>query len=285
MKRIFPLITTLILLSLLGIIFFQVLWIKGSLKTEEQKFNEHVSMATYLASEDLMDDKESLLPLDRRASPIFQGGKLEMDFFKPTVIQRYSKDEIQQIIRKSFDKQNLKNIPFEFAISSTSIIGDEIQSDNFFKLYRDSINNKTHVVPLEYTSNNSEGISPQELLIVIVPHLKSFIWKSMTVLIIVAIFFTVIILSAFFITIRALLKQKKLSEIKSDFINNMTHEFKTPLATISLAVDALKNDKVNQNKEKINYFTGIIKEENKRMNKQVETILQAALLDKQDSRT
>jgi len=62
----------------------------------------------------------------------------------------------------------------------------------------------------------------------------------------------------------------------------MTHEFKTPLATISLAVDALKNEKVSGDKEKTNYFTGIIKEENKRMNKQVETILQAALLDKQE---
>ena len=78
-----------------------------------------------------------------------------------------------------------------------------------------------------------------------------------------------------------MLKQKKLSEIKSDFINNMTHEFKTPLATISLAVDALKNEKVINDPEKINYFTGIIKEENKRMNRQVETILQAALLDRQ----
>jgi two-component system phosphate regulon sensor histidine kinase PhoR len=104
----------------------------------------------------------------------------------------------------------------------------------------------------------------------------------MTLLIIGAIIFTAIIMSAFFITIRALLKQKKLSEIKSDFINNMTHEFKTPLATISLAVDALKNDKVNNDKDKMNYFMGIIKEENKRMNKQVETILQAALLDKQE---
>ncbi|MBU3714610.1 MAG: HAMP domain-containing histidine kinase, partial [Ferruginibacter sp.] len=82
--------------------------------------------------------------------------------------------------------------------------------------------------------------------------------------------------------IRALLKQKKLSEIKSDFINNMTHEFKTPLATISLAVDALKNEKVLVDQEKYDYFTAVIKEENKRMNKQVETILQAALLDKNE---
>jgi two-component system phosphate regulon sensor histidine kinase PhoR len=62
----------------------------------------------------------------------------------------------------------------------------------------------------------------------------------------------------------------------------MTHEFKTPIATISLAVDALKNEKVIHDKEKYAYFTNIIKEENKRMNKQVEAILQAALLDKNE---
>jgi two-component system phosphate regulon sensor histidine kinase PhoR len=122
----------------------------------------------------------------------------------------------------------------------------------------------------------------EELLSVIVPHQDSLIWREVIGFILASIFFTLIITTAFFITIRTLLKQKKLSEIKSDFINNMTHEFKTPLATISLAVDALKNEKVAGNKEKTDYFTGIIKEENKRMNKQVETILQAALLDKQE---
>ena len=79
-----------------------------------------------------------------------------------------------------------------------------------------------------------------------------------------------------------MLNQKKLSEIKSDFINNMTHEFKTPLATISLAVDALRNEKVQADKEKTKYFSSIIKEENLRMNKHVETILQAALMERQE---
>ena len=79
-----------------------------------------------------------------------------------------------------------------------------------------------------------------------------------------------------------MLNQKKMSEIKSDFINNMTHEFKTPLATISLAVDALRNEKVIKDRTKWLYFNNIIKDENKRMNKHVETILQAALMEKQE---
>ena len=106
--------------------------------------------------------------------------------------------------------------------------------------------------------------------------------KQMRLMILGMVFFTLIIISAFYVTVRTLLRQKKLSEIKNDFINNMTHEFKTPLATISLAVDALRNEKVIHDKQKSDYFSGIIKEENKRMNKQVETILQAALLEKQE---
>ena len=283
MKRIFPVITILILLSLLGIIFFQILWIKGALESQEQKFNDHINIATSQAAEDLMQEKGNLMPMKKMNEKLFPSDRLQLEFFKPTITQKYSREDIKEIIRKAFDKQNLHKIPFEFAISPTSIIGDEIQSENFFKLYSDSANNRQHVIPLESPAGSmSEGISPQELLIIIVPHAKSFIWQSMTLLIIGAVLFTIIIIAAFFLTVRALLKQKKLSEIKSDFINNMTHEFKTPLATISLAVDALKNEKVINDRSKMDYFTGIIKEENKRMNKQVETILQAALLDKQE---
>lgn len=283
MKRIFPIITILILLSLLGIIFFQILWIKGSLESEEQKFYDHVSMATFQASEDLMKEKGNLIPMMRKNDAIFPSEKLQLEIFRPTITQKYTKDEIKDIIRRAFDKHNLQKIPFEFAVSPNSLIGEEIQSDNFYMLYADSGRNRTHVIPLESPSGSlSEGISPQELLIIIVPHATRLIWRSMTWFIIGAVLFTVIIVAAFFLTVRALLKQKKLSEIKSDFINNMTHEFKTPLATISLAVDALKNEKVINDRDKMNYFTGIIKEENKRMNKQVETILQAALLDRQE---
>jgi two-component system phosphate regulon sensor histidine kinase PhoR len=99
---------------------------------------------------------------------------------------------------------------------------------------------------------------------------------------IAAILFTLVIFSAFGLTVHTMIRQKKLNVIKNDFINNMTHEFKTPIATISLAVDALKNPKVICNPEKLTYFSSIIKEENQRMNRQVETILKSALLDRQE---
>src|SRR4029079_18043856 len=111
---------------------------------------------------------------------------------------------------------------------------------------------------------------------------RSLVFESLWLPIVLAIVFTLLIMTAFYFTVRTMLRHKKLSEIKNDFINNMTHEFKTPLATISLAVDALRNEKVVSDKEKMSYFSTIIKEENRRMNRQVETILKAALLDKQE---
>jgi two-component system, OmpR family, phosphate regulon sensor histidine kinase PhoR len=283
MKRIFPVITILILLSLLGLIFFQVLWLKSSLESQEQKFNDHLNTATFEVALSLVEEKGNLMPLTRRNNAVLPSERLQLELFAPTIAQKFTRDEIKQIIRKIFDKENLREVPFEFSISSASLMSEELASEKFYKMQADTINNVQKVIPLESPSgSNSEGISQEELLTILIPHAKSFIWQSMTWFIIGAVLFTIIIMCAFFITVRALLKQKKLSEIKSDFINNMTHEFKTPLATISLAVDALKNEKVLADKEKMNYFTGIIKEENKRMNKQVETILQAALLDKQE---
>lgn len=86
-------------------------------------------------------------------------------------------------------------------------------------------------------------------------------------------------LISFWLALRLILRQKKLSELKSDFINNVTHEFKTPIATIAFAVANVENELVIHHPESIRQFTKVIKEENKRLNLQVEQVLQAALLD------
>ncbi|MEO6537666.1 MAG: HAMP domain-containing sensor histidine kinase [Ferruginibacter sp.] len=282
MKKIFPVITILISLSLLGLIFFQFLWLKSAKGMKEQQLADNLTKSVGESALKLMEDN-NFLPYQKKNAILFPSDKLQLEFVKPSVIQRFSKDEIKSIIKNSFDRNALKNIPFEFAITQNSILGDQLVSENFFKYYLDSTHNINRMVFLEPPSGgNLENLSKEEFLVIVVPHQRSIVLREIGWFILGAIFFTIIITTAFFVTIRTLLRQKKLSEIKSDFINNMTHEFKTPLATISLAVDALKNEKVVSDKEKTNYFTGVIKEENKRMNKQVETILQAALLDRQE---
>lgn len=280
MKKIFPVITILIFVSLMGIIFFQILWIKQALQDKEQQFEKGVSMVTVTAANDLAEEKGNLSPFDKRknADLLFP-----LNVFPTTIVHKFTREEIRDRIQKAFEKYNIKNVDFEFAITTTSMIGDDLQSKHYLDACLDTTHNLSVVFPIQAPSGSlAEGLSTEELLVIVVPHVKDIIWKQMYWMVLGAILFTLIIFAAFFITIRALLNQKKLSEIKSDFINNMTHEFKTPLATISLAVDALKNEKVINDRAKMDYFSGIIKDENKRMNKQVETILQAALLDKQE---
>src|SRR5690606_18828175 len=97
-------------------------------------------------------------------------------------------------------------------------------------------------------------------------------------IVMLTIIFTIIIISVFSLAIYYMQLQRKISEIKTDFINNMTHEFKTPIATINIASDALKNDKIISDHERIRYYVDLIKQENKRMNTQVEMVLRMAKL-------
>jgi two-component system phosphate regulon sensor histidine kinase PhoR len=127
-----------------------------------------------------------------------------------------------------------------------------------------------------------EPVGPFESLIIVIPDVRFYLLNSLKWIILGAILFIIVVLAAFFITIRSLLNQRKVNEIKNDFINNMTHELKTPLATISLAVDALKTAKVQSDPTSVAYFSNIIKEENVRMNKHVETILETGQLENKD---
>jgi two-component system phosphate regulon sensor histidine kinase PhoR len=108
------------------------------------------------------------------------------------------------------------------------------------------------------------------------------IFRSLDWLLGLSLLLTFVLLITLGITIFVIMRQKKISEIKSDFINNMTHEFKTPIATISLAADAIKNPSVAGNREQVQYYANIIKEENKRMDIQVENVLRMASLEHKD---
>jgi len=283
MKKNFPLIVVLITISLFGLIYFQILWLNTARKTKEKQLRENIYIATSGAAEELTKPSSLITSLNQSKEYFLKNKNNISDLFSISVMDRFTKDEISSIIRNSFAKHFLEGVPFEFAVSDNSITGNQIQSDNFFKFFSDSANNTNIAIPLEI--NNSgvvDNITKEEFLVVIVPHQSAIVFKEIFWFIMGTILFTIIITTAFFLTIRTLLAQKKISEIKTDFINNMTHEFKTPIATISLAIDALKNEKVIADPTKSEYFISVIKSENKRMNKQVESILQASLLDNKE---
>ena len=114
------------------------------------------------------------------------------------------------------------------------------------------------------------------------PGKSKFLWSNVIGILLSSIVFTGLILLCFSYTIWVIFHQKKVSEMKTDFINNMTHEFKTPIATISLASDSILSPSILDNKDKIVRFINIIKQENKRMLGQVEKVLQMAQIEKQN---
>ncbi len=229
----------------------------------------------------------SRLPLLRRQrkSQLSLGDDMPNELMERAMIgDRYTQFEVREKLDNIFRLNQVPVTNFEFAVTNnTNLLGYEMQSAGFLASLEDTLNNRIFNLALEPASGTwNEGLTPLENLVVIIPNYKKLVWQQSYWELIGTIIFTLFIMSAFFLTLRTLLNQKKLNEIKSDFINNMTHEFKTPLATISLAVDALNNGKVQQDVDKTQYFKGVIKEENRRMNKHVETILQAAALERQE---
>jgi two-component system phosphate regulon sensor histidine kinase PhoR len=295
LKKIFPVIVVLITLSLLGIIYIQVSWIKSAvLIKQEQLFQRAISMTNDVYN-DMMYRRQAaiMFKLDNKDPSAISGFSLDINrlpYNPPAVSDFFTVQEVKRCIQTNMRKNHLDSTNFEFAIlgivPGSDLATVKMQSSGFVKMYekntedsaKGSKNYKIQVINLM----EQNDFSPKgERLMIIMPTDDS-IAKQLGFMISGGVLFTMIIITAFALTIRTLLNQKKLSEIKSDFINNMTHELKTPLATISLAIDAIRNEKVMSKPEKIQYFSGIIKEENKRMNKQVESILQSALLEKDE---
>ena len=112
------------------------------------------------------------------------------------------------------------------------------------------------------------------------PTMNSYIYSSVRFMI-PALFFTVVLCMAFIYTLYIIFRQKKVTELKNDFINNMTHEFKTPISTISLAAQMLTDGSVTKSPQMLQHITGIINDETKRLRFQVEKVLQISLFDQQ----
>jgi two-component system phosphate regulon sensor histidine kinase PhoR len=284
MKKALPSIVILISLSLLGLIVLQVSWLSNLVEIRQKQLQGKFEKASTRVAVSL-NEGNGTIPIikvpRKRGFGIFSPDNSRL-LKPPTVDERFAQADVQNKLKEAFNDEEIGNLKFEFAVVNGKY-DLELFSTNFEREYYDSANNKSLIIAIvPESASDLEGLGPYEHLIVVAPDFKKQVWGSLKWIISGAAIFMLVIFAAFFVTLRTLYNQKKLSEIKNDFINNMTHEFKTPLATISLAVDAIKNEKVQNDKEKLNYFTSIIKEENKRMNKHVETILQAALLEKQE---
>ena len=122
-------------------------------------------------------------------------------------------------------------------------------------------------------------IKPQYLSVYF-PNQRNFLLSSMGFMLAISGSFMMVVIFSFYYTVLTIFKQKKLSEIKNDFISNMTHEFKTPISTISLACEVLTDKTIEKTPERVSNYVKMIGDENKRLSLLVENILQTAILDK-----
>jgi two-component system phosphate regulon sensor histidine kinase PhoR len=181
--------------------------------------------------------------------------------------------EIENTLRQSLAFTQIRT-PYEYAIIKNGVV----QEGSFKKSQKNDFLKSNYMVQL-FPGN----IIRQDLILsVIFPERTNYVLGSMIWYLGGSMLFSLFILATFALSLFFIIRQKKISEMKSDFINNMTHEFKTPIATISLAADTITNPKVIKDEISIRHFIGMIKKENSRMNKKVETILQIASLDKKE---
>lgn len=170
-----------------------------------------------------------------------------------------------------------------------SIIRNELSNRGIYASYEHAViggKNSAMMKPELVNSPFQVSLTPDNVFIqprflsLYFPNQDSFILSTVKFMLLGSALLILALVFSFYYTISTIFKQKKLSEIKNDFISNMTHEFKTPISTISLACEVLGDASVEKSPERLSNYVKMIKDENKRLGLLVENILQTAILDK-----
>jgi two-component system phosphate regulon sensor histidine kinase PhoR len=246
--------------------FIQLNWVKTNMEVQQFRYSMEVDAVLEKSRQDIT---LRLAEISGYNTSRFEGNDLDANFVNRlwNNVRWLPEPEIATIIQKHLDEEKIK-FPFSYCIMHP-MRGAENSSSDY---------NREMLAKSRFLRTTLSGY----YLYLYVETPRNYISQRSAWMFGASALFTIIIITAFALTVRTMVNQKKLAEIKSDFINNMTHEFKTPLATISLASDALSMEKVRNNPELLDYYSNIIKSENRRMNKQVEKILQAAQIDKDE---
>ena len=228
------------------------------------QFNTQVNL-----SDDALDKiRKTNIKIDlmnQALDELAEGQQAIMDRLDTAVVRRLLKSQLLE-----------KGISENFELGIQSEAGDLIAIGNLLDpqiLLVEGLQSK--LFPNDILGNDN-------FIYVYFPEKSSHVFRQVWLPISSSLVFILVIVLCFYYAIRVILRQKALSDTKNDFINNMTHEFKTPLATVSLAVEALQDPELSNQETFRGRYLGIIKEENKRLVGQVEKVLQAAALDKNE---
>ena len=250
--------------TIIGIFSFQYSWVRKAFSLQEKQFNERVHVA-------LSSVVGEVQRLNKDSSAIYEPVKqISSNYFLASTNDTLHPYVLQNLLVTEFKNHNLIT-DFEYVLydcfTDSIVFGDfvEIKTEAKNLVYeiseKDKWNQASHYFGVYFPSKEAILVDQMGIWIV-----------STVFLLLVVVFFSY--------TIWVILKQKKLSEIRTDFINNMTHELKTPISTISLSTEVLTNPKITKDPERLKNYANIIKEETERLRMQVDKVLQMASLDK-----
>lgn len=268
-------------IALAGIIIIQIYWVQraqGVLKDqiliqektfeqEEKKFNDRVIIA-------LTNVAGKILSINRdKSEPYNVVKQLRSNYFVVQINDTLHPYLLESLLKREFNMRNIKE-NFEYGIYDC--FTDSVVYGNFVNFDSSKIESKRtapqikfendgHYFSVYFPNRESFNITKTE------NDLRGWLFTSTIIL---------IVLSFFIYAIVVVLRQKRLADVKNDFINNMTHELKTPIATITLASDVLSKSGIETDPHRIQQYANIIKHENKRLENMVERVLKLATLEK-----
>ncbi len=252
----------LALVSLIIIIAGQVFWVRKAYALQEEQFNKRV----FVALSEVVKQIHIINKDSAQADPVKQ---MTSNYFIANINDTPQPYLLESLIKSQFSKSNLME-DFEYGIydcfTDSIVFGSKV-----------SWNDSLQTQPAQKIQSLKDFQSDGHYFGVLFPNKTAFIilqldfWMYSSIVILLIIIF-------FSYTIFVMLRQKKLTDIRTDFVNNMTHELKTPISTIGLSAEAISLAAVQEDKSRLNQYIGIIKSENGRLKTQVERVLQIASL-------
>jgi two-component system, OmpR family, phosphate regulon sensor histidine kinase PhoR len=303
-QKIIWLIIGLLTIAVIGVMSLQLKFILDARADKEDQFNSHVKAALKNVASmiEKVEDKQmfngfSISHFEQSANGFsvqsttistdpamvnqkkLEAGRFQEEMGNRSIEERINLPQLDGFLKQELADRGIK-IPFSYGVFSNKENSFVIFNNKYIipqanQGYYDFLKTSDHKTTLFNVDLNPPG-----MLMLHFPTETQVIWAGLWKILLLSLFFVGVIMGCFIYTILVIFRQKKLSEMKNDFINNMTHEFKTPIATISLASDSITNALVINNPDKVRRFADIIKQENKRMNGQVEKVLQMALIER-----
>lgn len=213
--------------------------------------------------------------VDEGSFSVIEAAAKEMSQLDIPLAQRVSKGTLDTLLRAELANKNI-NLDYDFWLKS--LVSDRLVFRKISSLRGEILPANTYKTALF----SNDILRDPGMLYINFPNKSAAIFNNLSVTMASSAGLLIVLISIFSYTLYAILRQKKIAEMKSDFINNMTHEFKTPVSTIMIASEALRDPEIQEDKSRISRLAGIIYDENVRLGNHIERVLSIARLDKKE---